>query len=562
MSKVRVAKPQTAQGIVEFALVLPILLMVIFGIFAFGHLIFSYISVVSASREAARWGSAAGVSESMRPRYSDCDSIRAAAVRVGGFAGVAAVDSPDENTPGIAISFDHGPNDPNPDYDDCSDGLGAGVVGYGDRINVRVTVMYRPIVPFVNIPTFPLTATTSRTIIKSLPVGEAPAVEASCPTTTIILETMPYPYPEILPAPPEVNQRLDVRVRVIASDGSSPTGVVDLVDHDPNDTDDIHTCRVQSTSAEAGRICSNFAPYGYESTGVKYLTALYDNRGTCFQPSELINEPFQVIKGNTIVEITSDNPDPSWPWNPVYNTGDVVLVEFRVRQNPQYPGSPVGAIPSGGRVTVSNDAGDTWTSLPIVNGRGSVRVYLSEDTNLYATYEGDINFNPSPVSDPPEPHTIRVDPTPTPPDVPDYCPTVVGSMAFSDRYRAMQVAISNEDGGATAIESIELEWPTLNMVQLIDIRFGSFGSMGTCNTNPASGEVNCLWRAADPLNGLNPPEQTIDSSTVIWHAPAASLPAGSSKFLRFGFAARPEERFYYLTVNFSNGCVLSTVGEP
>src|SRR5512142_1678656 len=139
MSTLRVKNPQTAQGMVEFALVLPILLMIIFGIFAFGHLFFSYSSVVSASREAARWGSASGASESLRPRYSDCDSIRGAAVRVGSFAGVAAIDSPDENPPGIAISFDHGPNDPNPPYDDCSDGLGAGVVGYGDRINVRVT---------------------------------------------------------------------------------------------------------------------------------------------------------------------------------------------------------------------------------------------------------------------------------------------------------------------------------------------------------------------------------------------------------------------------------------
>src|SRR5512135_3039955 len=101
MPKIRLQNLQTAQGMVEFALVLPILLLVIFAVFAFGHLFFTYSSVVSASREAARWGSASGVSESLRPRYSDCDSIRAAAVRVGTFAGVAAVDSPDENTPGI-----------------------------------------------------------------------------------------------------------------------------------------------------------------------------------------------------------------------------------------------------------------------------------------------------------------------------------------------------------------------------------------------------------------------------------------------------------------------------
>ena len=53
-------KKERAQGIVEFALVLPLLLVLMLGIIEVGRLLFIYSSVNSASREAARYGSAAG----------------------------------------------------------------------------------------------------------------------------------------------------------------------------------------------------------------------------------------------------------------------------------------------------------------------------------------------------------------------------------------------------------------------------------------------------------------------------------------------------------------------
>ncbi len=77
---------------VEFALVLPILLLVILGVFAFGHLFFVYSSVVSASREAARYGAAVGLGTNGNLRYQDCEGIRAAATRVGAFAGVSGTE--------------------------------------------------------------------------------------------------------------------------------------------------------------------------------------------------------------------------------------------------------------------------------------------------------------------------------------------------------------------------------------------------------------------------------------------------------------------------------------
>ena len=54
-------KPQeSAQGMVEFALVLPMLILVLFGIIEVGRLLFIYNAVATSSREAARYGSAAG----------------------------------------------------------------------------------------------------------------------------------------------------------------------------------------------------------------------------------------------------------------------------------------------------------------------------------------------------------------------------------------------------------------------------------------------------------------------------------------------------------------------
>ncbi len=41
MSKMRMKKIQNAQGMVEFALVLPVLMLLILGIIAFGHLFYS-----------------------------------------------------------------------------------------------------------------------------------------------------------------------------------------------------------------------------------------------------------------------------------------------------------------------------------------------------------------------------------------------------------------------------------------------------------------------------------------------------------------------------------------
>ncbi len=172
-------RTQTAQSMVEFALILPLLLVIIFGILSFGHFMFVYSATTSASREAARYGAAVGLSENNFLRYRDCDAIKAAAVRVGAFAGVSASN--------IQIFyFDASTKEPvltNPTSDpnktlpvgNCN---GASPTAFnallGYRIQVIVTAQYTPLVPLVNIPAMPIESSSIRTILVNVTIGTVP----------------------------------------------------------------------------------------------------------------------------------------------------------------------------------------------------------------------------------------------------------------------------------------------------------------------------------------------------------------------------------------------------
>ena len=149
---------------VEFALVLPILLLVMFAIIEFGRLFFSYAMVSAASREGARYGAAVGDVGGI-PYYKHCTGIKNAAIRIGAFAGIS--------TDGVIIDYDHGPSSVNFGYTTlCAGDLtNVGTVKLGDRIIVTNTVTYQPIVPLVNVPPISLSSTTRRTIFKDIPIN-------------------------------------------------------------------------------------------------------------------------------------------------------------------------------------------------------------------------------------------------------------------------------------------------------------------------------------------------------------------------------------------------------
>jgi Flp pilus assembly protein TadG len=54
--KLKSLKNQEGQALVEFALILPILLLLVMGILQFGMMLNSYLSIENASREGARAG--------------------------------------------------------------------------------------------------------------------------------------------------------------------------------------------------------------------------------------------------------------------------------------------------------------------------------------------------------------------------------------------------------------------------------------------------------------------------------------------------------------------------
>jgi Flp pilus assembly protein TadG len=73
---------------VEFAIVFPLLIVLLFGIFEFGRLMFTYSAAIAASREAARYGSAIQDIGGGIPQFEDCQGIRDAAKRIGKYAGI------------------------------------------------------------------------------------------------------------------------------------------------------------------------------------------------------------------------------------------------------------------------------------------------------------------------------------------------------------------------------------------------------------------------------------------------------------------------------------------
>jgi hypothetical protein len=151
---------EKAQGIVEFALTLPILLVLLLGIIEAGRLLFIYSAVNSASREAARYGSAAGEVGSFLKYYQDCGGIRDAAKRVGILTGIDDAD--------ILISYDHGPG--TTVFQNACPPAGDQWVVLGDRIIVQVNATFEPIVPLVNFPPIPISSISRRTILKDVEI--------------------------------------------------------------------------------------------------------------------------------------------------------------------------------------------------------------------------------------------------------------------------------------------------------------------------------------------------------------------------------------------------------
>ena len=83
---------KNGQGLVEFALILPVLLLLLFGIIDLGWMVFNYSQLYHAMREATRYGSVVGFVPG-QSQMTNCPEIRNQVVRNAGFSGVRATTS-------------------------------------------------------------------------------------------------------------------------------------------------------------------------------------------------------------------------------------------------------------------------------------------------------------------------------------------------------------------------------------------------------------------------------------------------------------------------------------
>jgi Flp pilus assembly protein TadG len=149
-----------AQAMVEFAITLPVLLMLLLGIIEVGRLVFMYAMVTNASRDAVRYASAIGRAENGLTKYNYCEGIKDVAWK-------SAFLIPDGDLT-IDIDYDHGSTASY--FDECnvwdSTQVDGGVsVDSGDRVTVTITADYKPIVTLIPIPPRTFTSTSSRTIL-------------------------------------------------------------------------------------------------------------------------------------------------------------------------------------------------------------------------------------------------------------------------------------------------------------------------------------------------------------------------------------------------------------
>lgn len=196
---------QRAQGMVEFAITLPLFLFISMGVIEFGRFFAIYSSVYSASREAARYGASVGIATGTTTRDQDCAGMIDAARRVGFIAGIDASN--------VTIYYDWGPN---PAIDWRTYPTCPSPSELGQRVVVRVESSYRPIVGIM--PPITVSSEAGRTIVKQVnvlgtplpsstprptytPTATATPTATNTPTATPTLTPTETPTPSNTPTP-------------------------------------------------------------------------------------------------------------------------------------------------------------------------------------------------------------------------------------------------------------------------------------------------------------------------------------------------------------------------
>jgi large repetitive protein len=162
-----------SQAMVEFALIMPLLLLLVYGLLEVGILVFQYASVVTASRQAARYGAASGLVSSAS-QYRNCAGIVAAAQRVD------FLNSIDDGNITISYYSNNGALLETIQGDSCHTGP---TVPSGGEVEVTVTADFTPLSGLVPINPITLTSESSRTILGSVAVAGATVGSSLAPPT-------------------------------------------------------------------------------------------------------------------------------------------------------------------------------------------------------------------------------------------------------------------------------------------------------------------------------------------------------------------------------------------
>ncbi len=146
-----------AQAMVEFAIALPVLLVLLVGIMEVGRMLLMYALVNNASRDAARYASAVGLDDSgLYAKYTYCDGIKATAKSSAYFLG---------NSITVTVAYDTGPSGATLSGDCTNGSVASTTATTGDRVTVTVAATYKPLVKLIPISQRTFTSTTSRTIL-------------------------------------------------------------------------------------------------------------------------------------------------------------------------------------------------------------------------------------------------------------------------------------------------------------------------------------------------------------------------------------------------------------
>lgn len=174
-TKHSIFKREKAQTMVEFALVFPLILVITYGIMEFARMVFIYTAVTNSAREGARFGAAGGNFNSRY--YMNCSGILSAVQRGSLLLTI--------NNSDVSVWYDHGPNTTHI-KNTCPpvDANNMDLINMGDRIGVHVVAHYTPMIAFLGLHGFTITAENARTILVNVGVmGTAgPPVPTSTPT--------------------------------------------------------------------------------------------------------------------------------------------------------------------------------------------------------------------------------------------------------------------------------------------------------------------------------------------------------------------------------------------